>query len=511
MVLKKLMTILKFLFLFFFVFEGTIDAIPMKILKCGWYSWEPYQYVHKKNEHNHLTGLDVHIFNAVAAICKYEIYYEEISWQQHQEKMKLGVYDIAMGLTKTTEREKSYHFTESYRDSIDAFFIFKEMSKKFHFYDVSELILEIKRRQIRVGVTGGYRYSSEELNDFINDKRYQHLIFKADSVSQNIVWLEKKLIDGFLADQVNGLTIARHRRLHEKLETYEISRSPIHFMLSKKTTSLKDLNTFNKAIQNFKDSKEYNLAFKTYLVAPLFSQSIDRKWFYIIDIIGTIAFALSGIIIAYHMRATLFTTITLAMLPAIGGGMMRDIIVGRRPLGVLQTPDYLFAVFGTVFTCYIAFHLFAFLSSCIHCYPKMRPNVKFLGRALDVFDALGLAAFTVIGTNVAVISNCEPLWLWGPLLAAITGAGGGVIRDLLRPDRYMSFMGELYAEVAIIWSFFLSLFLHFHHTYLSSNEVLWAIIVTIVGVFITRILASIFDIKGPNFLSKRKYFKRLRR
>jgi len=410
-----------------------------------------------------------------------------------------------MGATKTTERTKNYYFTVPYRESIDALFILKDSSKKLNFRNVSEFISAIKHQQFKLGVTEGYFYSSPELNDFINDKRYQHLIFKTSNTLQNIIWLENNHIDGFLADHVNGTTIAWHKRLHEKIETYEISRNPIHFMLSKKSTSLKELSNINKAIQNFKNSKEYKLAFKTYLVAPLLLQNIDKKWFYTIDIIGTVAFALSGIIIAYRIHATLFTTITLAMLPAIGGGMMRDIIVGRRPLGVLQTPDYLFAVFITVFACYVVLQLLAFLSSRLRFYSKMRLDVKFLGRALDVFDALGLAAFTVIGTNVAVISKCEPLWLWGPLLAAITGAGGGVIRDLLRPDRHVvSFMGELYAEVAIIWSLFLSVFLHLHHTYLSPDEVLWAIIVTIVGVFTTRMVVSIFNIKGPSFLSKQK-------
>lgn len=499
------MPILKFLFLLVFTFGNNADATQMRAIKCGWYSWEPYQYIKKKEDINYLTGLDIHILNAVADIAGYEVIYEEISWQQHQEKLKSGFYDIAMGATETTGRAKYYYFTEPYRESIDALFILKDSSKKLNFRNVSEFISAIKHQQFKLGVIEGYLYSAPELNDFINDKRYQHLIFKTSSTLQNIIWLENKHIDGFLADHVNGSTIAWHKRLHEKIETHEISRNSIHFMLSKKSTSLKELNNINKAIQNFKNSKEYKLAFKTYLVAPLLLQNIDKRWFYIIDIIGTVAFALSGIIIAYRIHATLFTTITLAMLPAIGGGMMRDIIVGRRPLGVLQTPDYLFAVFITVFACYIVLQLLAFLSSRLRFYSKMRLNVKFLGRALDVFDALGLAAFTVIGTNVAVISKCEPLWLWGPLLAAITGAGGGVIRDLLRPDRHVvSFMGEFYAEVAMIWSLFLSVFLHLHHIYLSPDEVLWAIIVTIVGVFTTRMVVSIFNIKGPSFLSKQK-------
>lgn len=499
------MAILKFLFLFICIFKSNADGTHIPILKCGWYSWEPYQYTVKKTNFEYLTGLDINILNTVADIAGYKVNYEKISWQQHQEMMKSGTYDIAMGAIKTVEREKHYYFTIPYRESIDTLFVLKNSHKKLKFRNISELIAKIKDQQFKIGVTEGYLYSVPELNDFINDKRYQHLIFKTNNTLQNIIWLKSNYIDGFLADHVNGTTIAWHKQMHEGIETYSISRGPIYFMLSKKSTSLKNLKDLNNAIESFKNSQEYKHIFKTYFIAPLLLQNIDRKWFYIIDIIGTIAFALSGIIIAYRMHATLFTTITLAMLPAIGGGMMRDIIVGRRPLGVLQTPDYLFAVFIAVFVCYIVLQLLTFLSSRIRFYPKIRLNVKFLGRALDVFDALGLAAFTVIGTYVAVISKCEPLWLWGPLLSAITGAGGGVIRDLLRPDRHIvSFMGELYAEVAIIWSLFLSIYLHFHHTYLSPDEVLWAIVVTIVGVFITRMVASIFDIKGPSFLSKRK-------
>ncbi|OJX10168.1 MAG: hypothetical protein BGO77_07665 [Caedibacter sp. 37-49] len=497
------MKIFNWLFLSFLLLKNNVEASPGQILRCGWYSWEPYQYIEQQVGSKQLTGLDVHILNAIINIAGYKITYEEISWQQHQERLKIGNYDIAMGATKIDEREKHYYFTEPYRESIDALFILTDSSKKPTFQNAIEFIREIKQKKFKLGVTEGYFYSVPELNDFINDKNYQNLIVKSNNTISNMMLLETKQIDGFLADHVNGTTIAWRKRMHEKIKTYEISRSPIYFMLSKNSLSAKDLKNINEAILSFKRSNDYNAVFKTYLIAPLLLQNIDKKWFYLIDIIGTIAFALSGIIIAYRMRSTLFTTITLAMLPAIGGGMMRDIIVGRRPLGVLQTPDYLFAVLSTVFTCYIILQFLSVVSSKSRFYPKVLLNKKFLIRALDVFDALGLAAFTVIGTKVAVISKCEPLWLWGPLLAAITGAGGGVIRDLLRPDRHVtSFMGELYAEVAIIWSFFLSIFLHFHHTYLSPDEVLWAIIITIVGVFVTRMGASIFNLKGPNLSSR---------
>lgn len=501
-IVVKIMTFLKNLFLFMGIFRSEADSAQLPILKCGWYSWEPYQYTANKEDFDSLTGLDVNVLNSIAHLAGYKIKYEKVSWQQHQDMMKIGTYDIAMGAIKTAEREKHYYFTIPYRESIDALFVLKNSRKKLKFHNMSEFIANIKDQQFKIGVIEGYLYSEPELNNFINDKRYQHLIFRTDNTLQNIIWLKNNYIDGFLADHVNGTTIAWHKQMHEEIETYTVCRAPIYFMLSKKSASIENLKNLNQAIECFKNSQEYKHIFKAYFIAPLLLQNIDRKWFYMIDIIGTIAFALSGIIIAYRAHATLFTTMTLALLPAIGGGMMRDIIVGRRPLGVLQTPDYLFAVFITVVTCYILSQILTFFSSRILFFQKFYLKGKFFRRALDIFDALGLAAFTVIGTYVAVISKCEPLWVWGPLLAAITGAGGGVIRDLLRPDqRKISFMGELYAEVAIIWSLFLSIFLHLHHTYLSPDEVLWAIIITILGVFITRMVVSIFNIKGP-FLSK---------
>jgi hypothetical protein len=68
--------------------------------------------------------------------------------------------------------------------------------------------------------------------------------------------------------------------------------------------------------------------------------------------------------------------------------------------------------------------------------------------------------FSVIGVIVAVESGASPLWLWGPLLAMLTGAGGGIMRDVIRADSNMpSLKGEFYAEVALIWGFLFSLFL----------------------------------------------------
>jgi polar amino acid transport system substrate-binding protein len=113
---------------------------------------------------------------------------------------------------------------------------------------------------------------------------------------------------------------------------------------------------------------------------------------------------------------------------------------------------------------------------------------------------LGLAAFTIIGVAVAVESKSTPLWVWGPLLAVLTGAGGGIIRDVVRGDaKNPSLKGSFYPEIALIWGAILSLFLDWQTHRLDLDEVFLATIITLVGAFLTRILVIFLDVRSPLF------------
>ena len=74
-------------------------------------------------------------------------------------------------------------------------------------------------------------------------------------------------------------------------------------------------------------------------------------------------------------------------------------------------------------------------------------------RLIEAFDAVGLAAFTVVGVVVALDTLAQPLLLWGPIAAAITASFGGLTRDVFRHDRVgVNLRGELYPEIAAIWA-----------------------------------------------------------
>jgi len=182
--------------------------------------------------------------------------------------------------------------------------------------------------------------------------------------------------------------------------------------------------------------------------------------------------------------------------------------VNREKLAVLANRIYLLAVIFTVLAGYLAFNLAvkAGLASRNNGNPANGDDrfvrIISVNTAIAFFDALGLAAFTVIGVVVAVESRSNPLWLWGPLLAALTGAGGGIIRDVIRADANNPFLkGTFYAEVALIWGLTLSLFLTWYANLLDYKpaEISLAVIATLTGVLLTRMTVFHFKVKSPMY------------
>ncbi len=175
-------------------------------------------------------------------------------------------------------------------------------------------------------------------------------------------------------------------------------------------------------------------------------------------------------------------------MPAVGGGVLRDLISGRSPLAVVASPIYLYVIIATVLAGALAYKVTDYLGKK-GVAPKSLLGVQLSSNIYLFFDAVGLSAFTVIGVVVAVEQQCEPLWLWGPLLAALTGAGGGIIRDVVRADSNNSNLkGSLYPEVALLWGFLFSLFLIWEAGRLNLAEVWLGVVTTILGVTMQNIL-----------------------
>ncbi len=206
---------------------------------------------------------------------------------------------------------------------------------------------------------------------------------------------------------------------------------------------------------------------------------VDSWWFYLLDLIGTVAFGTAGFMRAYQRRYDLWGAFILTMLPAVGGGTLRDLLVGgdRHPPFIFNDPTYITIVICIVLVGTLVTRMAS---------PSLARQQSFT-RTLTVLDTVGVTAFTVIGAKVALMADIA--WFWVPICAALTCAGGGMLLDIVTGREPRTFQGEPYEEIAIGGGLFILVgFLIAGH----FEQAAWLIPATLgaamVGVFVTRLL-----------------------
>ena len=161
----------------------------------------------------------------------------------------------------------------------------------------------------------------------------------------------------------------------------------------------------------------------------------DSAPFIVLEMIGTSAFAVSGVMAAARARMDWLGAIVLALAVAIGGGTIRDLLIGQVPVMWLERPWPVFVAIGT------AVIMLAIL--------RVRPfSIPANSRPLLIADALGLGAFVIVGTQIGLEASLSPFL--AVLLGVLTGVGGGVIRDLLTASKPVVLTGQIYAVAGIV-------------------------------------------------------------
>jgi polar amino acid transport system substrate-binding protein len=469
-----------------------------KILRGGWYPWDPYQYREYRGGTAVLTGFDVEIERVLARVLGVELILADISWEDHTAALERGSADIAAGATYSAERDRYAFFSKPYRQETDVLILRKGMSSHYSFTTVEQMLDEFDRVHFRLGVIAGYTYANEKLNQFISNR---DLIVRMDDDAQNLQNLLDGYIDGFFADRIVAATVAWRQQKSGEIEEHPIRFSiPIHFMLSRASQQPAMLARLNNAIDEIKRSGEFQRIADAYALPILIHQTLDSDWFRTLVLLGTVAFALSGVVIAYAGRYSVFGALVLASLPALGGGVVRDLLVQRQPLGIVRDPVGLLTVIGTVALGMAFFRLMSLAGA--QNFAQSLQKRRHLGTHLiEVFDALGLASFIVAGVVAVLDTSAQPLWLWGPISAGITASFGGLMRDLVRDDRNIANLrGELYPEIAVAWGLAFSLFLAWEAERLEPEEIWLGVVVTIAGAFLMRMSAVILGLKGWSYV-----------
>ena len=198
----------------------------------------------------------------------------------------------------------------------------------------------------------------------------------------------------------------------------------------------------------------------------------------IIEVIGTIAFAISGIRLAAAKEFDWFGAYTIGLVTAIGGGTLRDVLLDI-PVFWMQTPLYLY-VTGISLAVVIIF----------------RKTLVGFDRALFIFDAIGLALFVVIGIQKSLDAS-YPMWV-AIAMGTITGSFGGVTRDILINIEPLFFRKDIYATACLAGGIAFWLIKEF-----GGSEVTQQITCAIVVIGL-RICALKFDWGLPKLRYERK-------
>jgi uncharacterized membrane protein YeiH len=168
---------------------------------------------------------------------------------------------------------------------------------------------------------------------------------------------------------------------------------------------------------------------------------MTKDFILIMDLIGTVAFAISGSMTAVEQGMDLFGILILALTTATGGGFIRDLTIGSLPPVVFRNPVYMILSF---LTAGIVFLVLKFQS--------LRPyseRVRLVyEKTLLVTDSLGLAAFTVDGVCAGLALTDTNLFL-AVFLGVITGVGGGILRDLFAGKKPYVFVKHVYALASL--------------------------------------------------------------
>jgi len=196
-----------------------------------------------------------------------------------------------------------------------------------------------------------------------------------------------------------------------------------------------------------------------------------------IDILGTIAFAISGVLVAMDKKLDLFGVFIIAFVTAVGGGTLRDMLIGNTPVAWMQAPIYTFTILGSV--------IFAIV---------LQERLRYLRKSLFLFDTIGIGLYTLVGIDKGLQAELIPIMCIA--LGTITACFGGVIRDILCNEIPVIFRKEIYATACILGgaSFFLLIRLPIIDEY--------AFVASIVVVIGIRLLAVKYKIALPNIYRK---------
>ena len=197
-----------------------------------------------------------------------------------------------------------------------------------------------------------------------------------------------------------------------------------------------------------------------------------------IEIIGTVAFAITGVITAIEKKFDIFGALVLGTVTAVGGGIVRDLILGYTPPMAFRKSVYAITAVITSLAVFVIAYFFG---------KKIKKHFNVYSQVINIFDSIGLSVFVVGGVNSAIACGFGENMFLSVFVAALTGVGGGVMRDIMAGRVPKILRKRVYALAAIIGAIIYYLLYYY--------EICSPVVSVVIGagsVLIIRILATIF-------------------
>ena len=164
-------------------------------------------------------------------------------------------------------------------------------------------------------------------------------------------------------------------------------------------------------------------------------------FFSILEIAGTVSFAISGAMAALEKKVDLFGVIVLGITTALAGGIFMDMLVGRVPPAAFSDGTYMKIAFVTSVIVFLAAWMFS---------DKYVNNIQVIDTINNIFDAAGLGAFTITGAKVAMSMGYTDNSFFVIFLGMVTGVGGGILRDLMIGEIPFILRKRIYAVASLL-------------------------------------------------------------
>lgn len=240
------------------------QATAQESLVVGWVNWQPFSY---RNEQQQIRGLDVELLNAIFQRANYQAKFSEMPWARVLHELKFGTVQLAMSANITTERQQYARFSHPYREEETAIVIRRQDAERWR--GITTLEQLINTPDFHIGVLKGFDYGNT-FRQLMARPELQSRLQMRLRLEQLLKMLQGGRIQGFILDP-HGLQEWRHKdELQDGLHILlRIELTPVHLMLSKKSTTETQLQQINLAIEQLKQSPDYQQILDRYQFGSL--------------------------------------------------------------------------------------------------------------------------------------------------------------------------------------------------------------------------------------------------